>query len=104
MLNDFEQYATKNLMITTYLSTNNWIAVAIIPKQRKVYCLDSLRQLILILTLSSESLMSKLFSSEPADVPQQTVQSILINSGLTIVACFVVGFGNVTAAKRSSCA
>jgi hypothetical protein len=38
------------------------------------------------------------------DVPQQTVQSILINSSLTIVACFVVGLENVTAAKRSSCA
>jgi hypothetical protein len=37
------------------------------------------------------------------DVPQQTVQSILINSVLTIVACFVVGLGNVIAAKRSSC-
>jgi hypothetical protein len=36
--------------------------------------------------------------------PQQTVQSTLINSVLTIVACFVVGLGNVTAAKRSSCA
>jgi hypothetical protein len=38
------------------------------------------------------------------DVPQQTVHSILINSVLTIVACFVVGVGNVTAAKRSCCA
>jgi hypothetical protein len=43
--------------------------------------------------------MSKLFLSEPADVPQQTVQSILINSFLTIVTCFVIGLGNVTAAK-----
>jgi hypothetical protein len=42
MLNAFEQYATKNLMLTTYLSTNHWIAVAIVPKQRKVYYLDSL--------------------------------------------------------------
>jgi uncharacterized membrane protein len=38
------------------------------------------------------------------DVSQQTVQSILINSVLTIVALFVVGLGNVTAAKRSCCA
>jgi hypothetical protein len=29
------------------------------------------------------------------------VQSILINSALTIVACFVAGVGNVTATKRS---
>jgi hypothetical protein len=42
MLNAFEQYATKNLMITAYLSTNHWIAVAIVPKQWKVYYLDSL--------------------------------------------------------------
>jgi hypothetical protein len=35
------------------------------------------------------------------DVSQQTVQSILINSALTIVSCFVVGVGNVTAAIRS---
>jgi hypothetical protein len=35
------------------------------------------------------------------EVPQQTVQSILINSALTIVACFVVGVGNVTSAIRS---
>jgi hypothetical protein len=41
MLNAFEQYATKNLMLTAYLSTNHWIAVAIVPKQRKVYYLDS---------------------------------------------------------------
>jgi hypothetical protein len=43
MLNALEQYATKNLMLTTYLSTNHWIAVAIVPKQRKVYYLDSLK-------------------------------------------------------------
>jgi hypothetical protein len=43
MLNAFEQYATKNLMLTAYLSTNHWIAVAIILKQRKVYYLDSLK-------------------------------------------------------------
>jgi heme/copper-type cytochrome/quinol oxidase subunit 4 len=34
------------------------------------------------------------------NVLQQTVQSILINSVITIVACFVVGVGNVTAAKK----
>jgi hypothetical protein len=43
MLNAFKLYAKKNLMLTAYLSTNHWIAVAIVPKQRKVYCLDSLR-------------------------------------------------------------
>jgi hypothetical protein len=43
MLRAFEQYATKDLMLTAYLSTNHWIAVAIVPKQRKVYYLDSLK-------------------------------------------------------------
>jgi hypothetical protein len=43
MLNAFEQYATKDLMLTAYLSTNHWIAVVIVPKQRKVYYLDSLK-------------------------------------------------------------
>jgi hypothetical protein len=43
MLNAFEQYATKDLMLTTYLSTNHWIAVAIVSKPRKVYYLDSLK-------------------------------------------------------------
>jgi hypothetical protein len=43
MLRAFEQYATKDLMLTAYLSTNHWIVVAIIPKQRKVYYLDSLK-------------------------------------------------------------
>jgi hypothetical protein len=43
MLNAFEQYATKNLMLTAYLSTNHWIAVAIVLKQQKVYYLDSLK-------------------------------------------------------------
>jgi hypothetical protein len=32
MLRAFEQYATKDLMLTSYLSTNHWIAVAIVPK------------------------------------------------------------------------
>jgi hypothetical protein len=45
MLNAFKLYATKNLMITAYLSTNHWIAVAIVPKQRKVYYLDSLKKI-----------------------------------------------------------
>jgi hypothetical protein len=35
------------------------------------------------------------------DVPQQTGQSILINSVLTIVDIFVVELGIVTAAKSS---
>jgi hypothetical protein len=43
MLNAFKQYATKNLMLIAYLSMNHWIAVAIVPKQRKVYYLDSLK-------------------------------------------------------------
>jgi hypothetical protein len=36
-------YAKKNLMLTAYLSTNHWIAVAIILKQQKVYYLDPLK-------------------------------------------------------------
>jgi hypothetical protein len=43
MLRAFEQYATKDLMLSTYLGTNHWIAVAIILKQWKVYYLDSLK-------------------------------------------------------------
>jgi hypothetical protein len=43
MFRAFEQYATKDLMLTAYLSTNHWIAVAIVLKQRKVYYLDSLK-------------------------------------------------------------
>jgi hypothetical protein len=43
MLRAFEQYATKDLMLTSYLSTNHWIVVAIVPKQRKVYYLESLK-------------------------------------------------------------
>jgi hypothetical protein len=43
MLNAFEQYATKGSMLTAYLSTNHRIAVAIVPKQWKVYYLDSLK-------------------------------------------------------------
>jgi hypothetical protein len=45
MLNAFKQYATKNLMLTAYLSTNHWIAVAIISKEQKVYFLDSLKKI-----------------------------------------------------------
>jgi hypothetical protein len=43
MLNAFKLYAKKNLVLTPYLSTNYWIAVAIFPMQRKVYYLDSLK-------------------------------------------------------------
>jgi hypothetical protein len=43
MLNAFKLYAKKNLMLITYLSTNHWIAVAIVLKQQKVYYLDSLK-------------------------------------------------------------
>jgi hypothetical protein len=45
MLNAFKLYAKKNLMLTAYLRMNHWIAVAIIPKQRKVYHLDSLKKI-----------------------------------------------------------
>jgi hypothetical protein len=41
--NAFKLYVKKNLMVTAYLSTNHWIAAAIVPKQRKVYYLDSLK-------------------------------------------------------------
>jgi hypothetical protein len=43
MLRAFEQYATKDIMLTAYLSTNHWIAAAIVLKQRTVYYLDSLK-------------------------------------------------------------
>jgi hypothetical protein len=43
MCNAFNLYAKKNLMLTAYLSTNHWIAVAIVPKQHKVYYLDLLK-------------------------------------------------------------
>jgi hypothetical protein len=45
MLNAFNLYAQKNLMLTAYLSTNHWIAVVIVPKQWKVYYLDSLKKI-----------------------------------------------------------
>jgi predicted aminopeptidase len=45
MLNAFNLYATKDLILTAYLSTNHWIVVAIIPKQWKVYYLDSLKKI-----------------------------------------------------------
>jgi hypothetical protein len=45
MLNAFKLYGTKDLMLTSYLSTDHWIAVAIVPKQRKVYYLDSLKKI-----------------------------------------------------------
>jgi hypothetical protein len=43
VLNAFKLYAKKNLVLTAYLSTNHWIAVVIVPKQWKVYYLDSLK-------------------------------------------------------------
>jgi hypothetical protein len=45
MVNAFNLYATKDLILTAYLSTNHWIAVAIVPKQQKVYYLDSLKKI-----------------------------------------------------------
>jgi hypothetical protein len=45
MLNAFKLYVKKNLMVTAYLSTNHWIAVAIVLKQWKVYYLDSLKKI-----------------------------------------------------------
>jgi hypothetical protein len=41
----FKLYATKKLILTSYLSKNNWIAVAIILKQQKVYYLDSFKSI-----------------------------------------------------------
>jgi hypothetical protein len=41
----FNLYATKDLMVTAYLSANHWITVAIVLKQRKVYYLDSLKKI-----------------------------------------------------------
>jgi hypothetical protein len=58
MLNAFKLYAKKNLMLTAY----PWIAVAIVPKQRKVYYLDSLKKSN-INTGPFELIMSKLFLS-----------------------------------------
>jgi hypothetical protein len=43
MLNGFKLYAKKNLMLIAYLSTNHWIAVAIVLKQRKVYYIDTMK-------------------------------------------------------------
>jgi hypothetical protein len=43
MLNAFKLYAKKNLMLTSYLSTTHWIAVAIILKKQEVYYIDSLK-------------------------------------------------------------
>jgi hypothetical protein len=43
MCNAFKLYAKHNLILVGYLNTNHWIAVAIVPKQRKVYYLDSLK-------------------------------------------------------------
>jgi hypothetical protein len=43
MLNASKLYAKKNLMLTAYFSTNHWIAMAVVPKQRKEYYLDSLK-------------------------------------------------------------
>jgi hypothetical protein len=45
MCNAFKLYAKKNLMLPAYPSTNHWIAVAIVLKQRKVYYLDSLKKI-----------------------------------------------------------
>jgi hypothetical protein len=44
MCNAFGLYAKKNFILTSNLSTNHWIAVEIVPKQRKVYYLDSLKR------------------------------------------------------------
>jgi hypothetical protein len=40
----FRLYAKKKLILTAYLSTNHWIVVVIVPKQQKVYYLDSLKR------------------------------------------------------------
>jgi hypothetical protein len=44
MCNAFKLYAKKNFILTAYLSTNHWITVVIVPKQRKVYYLVSLKR------------------------------------------------------------
>jgi hypothetical protein len=59
MLNAFKLYAKKNLMLIAYLSTNHWIAVASFRGSGRSTILIHWRQLILVLTLSSESLMSE---------------------------------------------
>jgi hypothetical protein len=41
----FQLYAKKKHILTAYLSRNHWIAVAIIPKQQKVYYLDSFKSI-----------------------------------------------------------
>jgi hypothetical protein len=41
----FKLYAKKKLILTAYLSRNYWIAVAIVPKQQKVYYLDSFKSI-----------------------------------------------------------
>jgi hypothetical protein len=43
MINAFELHGTKDLILTASLSTNHWIAVAIVLMQRKVYYLDLLK-------------------------------------------------------------
>jgi hypothetical protein len=40
----FKLYAKKKLILTAYLNRNHWIAVAIVPKQQKVYYPDSLKR------------------------------------------------------------
>jgi hypothetical protein len=40
----FKLYA-KKLILTAYHSRNHWIAVAIVPKQKKVYYLDSFKSI-----------------------------------------------------------
>jgi hypothetical protein len=43
MCTAFELYDKNNFMLTAYLSTNHCLAVVIVPKQQKVYYLDSLK-------------------------------------------------------------
>jgi hypothetical protein len=43
MCNAFKLFAKKNFMLTAYLSMNHSIGVAIVPKHRKVYYLDTLK-------------------------------------------------------------
>jgi hypothetical protein len=40
----FKQDAKKQFILTAYLSTNHWIAVAIILKEQKLYYHDSLKR------------------------------------------------------------
>jgi hypothetical protein len=41
----FKLYTKQKLILTAYLSKNQWIAVVIVPKQHKVYYLNSFKSI-----------------------------------------------------------